>query len=156
MYIYIRVPAALRLIGILIYNLSPEEVWGSSFDPLGLSVDPFGQGRRSYERLRKYVFQLVPSSMSLLSPSWTQHFRYMCHLHIASMCTYTFPYIHLYIIRVYLYFCFSYMYDPGSRVACCKPPLPPQWYGPLCRASETLYKPRFPEHTLLWLQRKQY
>ena len=40
----IRVTAALRLIGIFnIWNLTLEEVLGSSSDSLGLSVDPLGR-----------------------------------------------------------------------------------------------------------------
>ena len=58
-YIYIRVIAALRSSRSLhIWKLSSEEVLESSFDPLGLTVDPLGQVRGSYELLCKYVSQL--------------------------------------------------------------------------------------------------
>ena len=56
---YIRVPAALRLIGnVKIWSLSPEEVSGGTLDPLALSLDPLGKVRRSCELLCKYVCKL--------------------------------------------------------------------------------------------------
>ena len=56
----IRVMAALRMIVSLnTWNFSPDGVLGSSFDPLGISVDPLGQVRRSYELVCKHVFQLL-------------------------------------------------------------------------------------------------
>ena len=49
---YIRVTAALRLIGGL-------RVYNCGVDPLGLSVDPLGEVRSSYELFCKYLFTLL-------------------------------------------------------------------------------------------------
>ena len=52
--------AAFRLVrSVNMQNLSPEEVLGRSLDPLGLSGDPLGEARRSYELLCTHVFQLL-------------------------------------------------------------------------------------------------